>query len=153
MSGRVELYEHLDVPGPKALAILMGIVQDIAENRPPYDRTALAIGLVSAGPLRKVTPSVPVDVEAIFKPDRYECDVEIVAQAAPTLFPRFIGTMSISPLRASGCELWLQGTYKAPLGTVGDALDATILNGVARKSLKRFVGWMAGEIKRLAASP
>ena len=147
MSTPIEVSERLTISGPQAIAALLGITSDLAAQRPPYGTAELSIGsFPAAGAI-----AVPIVVTVLPKPDRYECKVVIEAKTAPHLFPRFIGTLSISPLRATGSEVWLQGSYDVPLGGLGAIADATLLHGVAHASLERFVAWMAAEIRARVA--
>jgi len=139
MNPQIEFHEPLALPGPQALAAMTEVMRDVQLHQPRYDRIADALGL-------------SVAIAANAKPYRYECDVEIAARAVPRFFPRFVGTVSISPLQESGSELWLQGSYKAPFGSIGALVDATLLRGVARKSLEEFIAWLASEIRMRNAS-
>ncbi len=138
MSTTVELRRPLDVPGPAALAGMLQILNAVSTQAPPYERTALSLGLDAI--------SVPIRIESIEQSQRYECEIAIAAAAGARTFPRFKGTMSISPQRDQGSELWLQGSYTVPFGAAGEVVDETLLHGVATHALDVFVAWMANEI-------
>lgn len=142
MSTTVELSRPLDVPGPIALGAMLQILQAVATHAPPYERAALSLGLDAV--------SVPIAIESIEQPQRYECEITIAAASGAKAFPRFKGTMSVSPQRDQGSELWLQGSYTAPFGAAGEIVDETLLHGVATTSLDTFVVWMANEITERA---
>ena len=146
MSVRTELYQAMPVPGPLALEAMLGILRDVADHRAPYERTALSLGfdqirLPAAGVI-----AVPVSIDTRTQPQRYECELTISATAGTKMFPKFAGSLSVSPMRDSGSELWLAGTYTVPLGAIGEFVDATFLHGAADASLKRFVVWFAEQI-------
>ena len=148
MSTPIEVCERLNILGPQAIAALLSITSDLAARRPPYGDDELTVGSFPAGG----GIAVPIAVTVLPKPDRYECEVVIEAKTAPHLFPRFTGMLSISPLRATGSEVWLQGSYDVPLGGLGAMADATVLHGAAHSSLEHFVTWMGAEIRRRVAS-
>lgn len=138
MSTTVELSRPLDLPGPAALAAMLRILDAVATHASPYEHTTFSLGLD--------TVSIPVRIESIDQTQRYECEIAIAAASGANAFPRFKGTMSISPQRDQGSELWLQGSYTAPFGTAGEVVDETLLRGVATSALDAFVAWMASEI-------
>ena len=150
MSTTIDLSRPLAIPGPLALDAMLRILRAVDDGVPPYDAVALSLGLAA---VRFGVVSIPVAVASSAKPSSYECEIVIAAERFPTAFPRFKGTVSISPLRETGSELWLQGEYVAPFGAAGEAVDATVLHGVARQSLDRFVGWLADEITARASGP
>jgi hypothetical protein len=146
MSGRVECMRSLAVPGPLALEAMLDILGSAARHEAPYANVTLSLGLEQ---IRVSTPgeiAIPISLDADPQPQRYSCDVTIRAMSAAGFFPRFRGSISVSPLRDSGSELWLQGEYAVPLGSLGNVVDETLLNGVARASLDRVLGWLGDEI-------
>jgi len=143
VSTRVELSRPLAASGPAALGAMLAILEAAAAGTPPYDDATASLGLESL--------SVPVTVAPAPQEQRYECEVTIVAATTSGFFPRFDGSVSISPMRDEGSELWLIGSYTVPLGAVGEIVDATLLHGVATASLERFLTWLAEEIDRSTA--
>jgi len=146
MSARIEISRPMRVPGPLALGAMLEILRSLSRHEVPYEREALSLGfeqirLPAAGEI-----AVPVSIDAQAQPQRYECELTIAATATAALFPTFSGSLSVSPMRDSGSELWLQGSYAVPLGIVGEFVDATFLRGAADASLDRFVAWLAAEI-------
>ncbi|MDQ2993173.1 MAG: hypothetical protein M3R30_10205 [Candidatus Eremiobacteraeota bacterium] len=89
MSTTVELSRHLDVPGPIALAAMLQILNAVATHTSPYQHATLSLGLDML--------AVPVAIESIEQPQRYACEIAIAAASGAKAFPRFNGTMSISP--------------------------------------------------------
>ena len=138
MSTRVELTRPLAAPGPVALEAMLAILDAAAKGAPPYEDAAASLGLESL--------AIPVKIGAEPQTQRYECEITIVAATTSGFFPRFDGSVSISPMRDEGSELWLMGSYTVPLGPVGEIVDATLLHGVATASLERFITWLAEQI-------
>lgn len=144
MSTRVELSRPLAASGRPALEAMLAIVQAAGAGTPPYEHAKTSLGLESL--------AIPVTIAPEPQEQRYECELTIVPETASGFFPRFDGSISISPMRDQGSELWLMGSYTVPLGAVGEIVDATLLHGVATASLERFVTWLAEEIDRTAGT-
>ncbi len=141
----VEIYASLSVPGEPARDAAIEILRAMTERQPPYDRVALVLGLQELRFPIDATLSVPVEAHAVPRPMRWECELEIGAADNERFFPRFAGTVTITPVGADKSEIWLQGAYEPPLGKLGANIDMTILRGAASASLRRFVDWLAGE--------
>jgi len=146
VSARIELSRPMAVPGPLALESMLAILHALSLHEAPYERAALSLGFDRIGVPGAGELSVPVMLATDAQPQRYECELTITATATTELFPTFAGSVSVSPMRDSGSELWLQGTYSVPFGAAGQLVDATILRGAADASLQRFVTWLAHEI-------
>jgi hypothetical protein len=123
---------------------MLAILSAVAKGAPPYEGAVASLGLESL--------AIPVRIAPSPQEQRYECEVTIVAATTSGFFPRFDGSVSISPMRDEGSELWLIGSYTVPLGAVGEIVDATLLHGVATATLERFIAWLAGQIAARTAS-
>jgi len=146
MSHSIELHTSLDIPAALARKELLRIMTAIHEHEAPYEEATLRVGLHD---MRLPVPGeigVPIDAEVQSRPFQYECGIKIGASGGRNFFPKFAGTASISALGSSACELWLQGHYEVPLGGIGDAIDATLLNGAAKRSLTAFLEFLAKTI-------
>lgn len=146
MSTRIEISRPMRVPGPLALGAMLEILRSLSRHEAPYECEALSLGFDRIGLPAAGEIAVPVSIDTQAQPQRYECELTIAAAATTTLFPRFNGSLSVSPMRDSGSELWLQGSYTVPLGILGEFVDATFLRGAADATLERFVAWLAAEI-------
>jgi len=146
VSSHVESFRPLKAPGQAAVDAMYAILDAISHGDPPYQGVALSIGLEHVRLPAGWRVSVPVSVETKENRFRGESAVQIVAATAPGLFPRFEGTLSISPLGDNGSELWLRGDYTVPGGTAGSVVDATALRGAAAGSLRDFATWLAERI-------
>jgi hypothetical protein len=139
MSRSVELHTSLDIPAGLARNELLRIMNAIHARKPPYENAALHIGLHD---LRLPVPgeiAVPIEASVQGRPFQYECTLKIEAANGQHLFPKFAGNVNVSALGEGASELWLQGRYEVPLGGIGAAIDATILNGTAERSLSAFL--------------
>ncbi|HEY8320632.1 MAG TPA: hypothetical protein VIG46_02405 [Candidatus Baltobacteraceae bacterium] len=146
MSVRIERSRPMAVPGPLALEAMLAILRALSRHEAPYERAALSLGFDRIGVPGAGELSVPVTLAAEAQPQRYECELAIAATATTKLFPTFAGSISVSPMRDSGSELWLQGAYSVPFGAAGQFVDATFLHHAADASLERFITWLAHEI-------
>lgn len=136
MSVSVAFFEALDLPAPAVLDATIAVLEEL--DRSGSDLLTLGVRSVR----------VHAQLRALPRPMRFECSIELAASHRPELFPVFRGDLSVSPLRESGCELWLQGSYEVPLGVAGKAIDATVLHGAAARSLGEFLTWIARQVER-----
>lgn len=75
------------------------------------------------------------------------------ATGTPGLFPRMEADLVLSALGEEVTHLALRGTYRPPLGRIGEMLDRALLHRVAELSVKRFVDRVAAAIvERMALS-
>jgi hypothetical protein len=143
MSQKIELHTSLDLPASLARNELFRVMNAIHDHEPPYEDAALHVGLHD---LRLPVPGevgIPIEAEVLGRPFQYECTLKIAASGGAEFFPKFSGNLSVSALGSGACELWLQGNYDVPLGSVGAAIDATLLNGAAKRSLSAFLDFLA----------
>jgi hypothetical protein len=66
------------------------------------------------------------------------------------LFPVLDADVTLSPVGDEVTLLALQGTYRPPLGAVGDVLDRAMLHRVAAATIRNFISGLATDI---AGSP
>jgi hypothetical protein len=143
MSQKIELHTSLDIPASLARNELFRVMNAIHDHEAPYRDAALHVGLHD---LRLPVPGqlgVPIEAEVHGRPFQYECTLKIAASGGAELFPKFSGNLNISALGSGASELWLQGQYDVPLGGVGAAIDATLFNGAAKRSLTEFLDFLA----------
>lgn len=75
------------------------------------------------------------------------------ATGTPGLFPRMEGDLVVSSLGEDITHLALRGTYRPPLGRVGQALDRALLHRVAEVCVKRFIDALAAAVAERMARP
>lgn len=143
----LEIYIPLAIPAKSAGEALHRILKGIENADSRYHRLALSLGFRDVRIPLEGTLHVPVRAAINLRPLRWEADLEISASTASGLFPRFHGPLSVTPVGTDRAELWLQGEYVVPLGGLGRAIDATLLRGAAERSLRRFLSWLADEIR------
>jgi hypothetical protein len=61
-------------------------------------------------------------------------------------FPVFAGTVRVTPVDPFASRLTLTGTYRVPLGVLGEVADRTLLAGTAKRSLQTFLSAMRDEL-------
>lgn len=125
------------------------VLAALAKRERPYDRLSLSIRLRDdlQMPIDAVV-AVPVVLKVEIPAKPGACTIEIAAESATRFFPTFKGLFGVRALGPSACELWLQGTYEPPLGTVGSGIDATFMRGAAKKSLRAFLDWISTEVTK-----
>ncbi|HET9029895.1 MAG TPA: hypothetical protein VFN49_06930 [Candidatus Aquilonibacter sp.] len=140
----IELYVTLDLPPLTVRDAVMHVMQAIGERKGRYRDLSLWVDSRTPG---AGSLNVPIDARVVTRPGRWECGVRIEAAHSEKFFPAFEGTVSVTPDGGHQSELWLQGQYVPPGGALGKGLDATVLRGVAERSLREFLKWLSEEVK------
>jgi hypothetical protein len=145
MTGRpIELHEPLPVTAQVAVEATMRVLKsmgDGASGQPQslnvflHDLHVALVGEVA----------VPIVVAVEEHPERWESALTVRAASDEGFFPTFTGTLSVSP-NGRRCELWLIGEYHPPFGSIGAALDATVLRHAARRSLQALLSRIAADV-------
>lgn len=68
------------------------------------------------------------------------------ADPLPHSFPTFDGTAELEPHSSAHGQIALVGTYRLPAGPLGAALDATVLHGVADRTVAQLVDGLAAAL-------
>ncbi len=63
------------------------------------------------------------------------------------LLPTFEGMLGISRMEAEMSQLWLEGTYRAPLGRPGQLMDQAVFHRLADSSIRGFLLRLARSLK------
>jgi hypothetical protein len=144
----IEIYDQIELPYALVRPAMQQTLEAMAENRPPYEKLALTIDFT--GLHVPATGSVSVRVHLDGNPTTGEPPsqfaLSVEAESLGGLFPRFEGFVAPNPLGASCTELWLQGRYDPPLGPLGSAVDATVMHGVAKRSLEGFLHRLTADV-------
>jgi hypothetical protein len=141
----IELYVDLPVNAKLARVSFAQVVRDLNKMGGSPDQGALAVYLRDLHVAVRGEIRVPVEMEFSERPSRFQSAISIRALSNSAFFPRFEGTLSLSPSGTTS-ELWLQGSYQPPLGVLGALLDRTVLRNAARRSLDAFLQRIAKDI-------
>ena len=144
----IEIYAPMHLPAKLARDAAVGILEDIGARRAPYEHVTLSMGLRDVHLPLDGAISVPVSAAVEARPMRWECRLQLEAEHNRQLFPRFDGTLTVTPNGPDESELWLQGGYEPPLGALGAGTDTAMLHGAAEHSLQTFLTWLATEVTR-----
>jgi len=90
--------------------------------------------------------TMPTEVRVVDRPTRWEFGLSIRAASNEGIFPKFDGTLSLTPVGKHAAELWLQGRYAPPFGAIGALLDRTVLRHAAERSLTSFLRRIADDV-------
>lgn len=74
------------------------------------------------------------------------------AADADVLFPTFAGELQATGLPQGRCELALVGSYRPPMGAVGELVDRLVLHRVASLALATFLAHVAERLTVTARS-
>lgn len=77
--------------------------------------------------------------------------LEWEAATLPRLFPLMRGELSVYPLTSTETQLDFSGIYDPPFGAVGKTMNAIAGHRIAEVSVHRFVGDVAGYLRRVLA--
>ena len=146
MGHTIELSEELKLPADDVTRAAREIMEAIEKRTPPYDAVALSVNLRDLKIPFDAELRVPVRPHVEHDPSPWECRIEIGAEENSQLFPRFDGMLTITSEAVGESRLRLRGNYDPPLGLFGNAIDATLLSGVAERSLEEFLDWLARDI-------
>lgn len=140
------MYVPLKFPPNLVCESLLRVVPAIAQGKPPYESLAMSVTLrdLRIGATGEV--QIPIRTRVQREDESWGCALDIQAADKERFFPKFRGRLTIVPVDAY-CELWLEGGYEVPLGSVGALLDATVLRGAAKNSLWKFLQWLVDDIK------
>ncbi len=94
-----------------------------------------------------VTVQIAIIVGAIVGEPPDGAQVTLRAQSGTAaMFPVFEGTLRVVPIDTFSSRLVLAGTYRVPLGALGEVADRTLLAGTAKRSLQTFLSEARDEI-------
>ncbi|MGC2243239.1 MAG: hypothetical protein WBA06_06390 [Candidatus Aquilonibacter sp.] len=140
----IELYVPMALASNAARESLLRVMHALGDGSSP-DRSTLSVYLRDLHASVHGEISIPVTVDVVDRPVRWEYAITIRATSDTAFFPRFEGTLSITPV-GSQSELWLQGSYEPPFGPIGALLDRTVLRHAAERSLRSFLQRIADDI-------
>jgi hypothetical protein len=75
-------------------------------------------------------------------------DLAWEALRTPGLFPVMKAQLSFWPLTSTESQLEIEGTYKPPLGVVGNVADAAVGHRIAEASVHRFLDDVVEQLRR-----
>jgi len=127
---KIQLFEEIGSGAPYVAPILVARLTSL------HDDPAGSYALASLG----VSVRIKIVVGALVgsPPD----GAEIVMQAqsgAAAFFPVFHGSLRVTPIDSFKSKLVLTGTYRVPMGALGEVADRTLLAGTAKRSLQAFL--------------
>jgi hypothetical protein len=127
---KIQLFEDIGSGAPFVAPIL--VARLIALHDDPSGSKALS----SLG----ITVNIKLVVGSIVGVPADGGDLVMQAQSgAAAFFPVFHGTLRVVPVDSFSSKLVLAGTYRVPLGALGEVADRTLLAGTAKRSLQTFL--------------
>jgi len=141
----VEIEEPFEIVERKLLQEL-GAVSDIAtEAYRDGELLRTKVGIGQGGQL--LAKSVRVQVGEPVRGD-HESEIPITwrATGTPGLFPAMDAGIVVAALGPDLTQIALRGSYEPPLGSLGRALDRTLLHRVAEASVKSFLDRIASSL-------
>ncbi len=141
----IELRAPVALAAGAARDALLRVMHAIGQGTATPDQLNLSVYLRDLHADVRGEVRIPVTVDVVDRPARFEYAITIHAASDEGFFPRFEGTLSITPVGTQS-ELWLQGTYDPPFGLVGAVLDRTVLRHAAKRSLQSFLQRIADDV-------
>ncbi|NNN00882.1 MAG: Rrf2 family transcriptional regulator [Acidimicrobiaceae bacterium] len=103
---------------------------------------------IGPGDSHWLTKTVAVHLgESVSGPNGFVVPIRWEATGTAGLFPRLVGTLSVSEIDPERCELTLSGRYRPPLGRAGQVLDDTVLTKVARATFRSLLRRLANALE------
>lgn len=90
--------------------------------------------------------------EPIHRADSTAMPLSWWATGTPGLFPTMEAELSVAAMGPDMTQVTFQGTYKPPLGIVGQVLDRTLLHRFAESSVKDFVDRVIADLDQGGAA-
>lgn len=81
---------------------------------------------------------------------RASVPIRIVPTGPRALFPQLEAELELAPVGAGTTQMTLHGSYRPPLGWVGEAFDRALLHRLAEAALKSLVDQVAVRLQELA---
>ena len=123
----------------------MGRTADAAHEPHANGAVASAAGYSAAQVApRFLNETVTLDVgRPVRSPNKTTIPLSWRATGAPGLFPVMNADLIIARLGPDMAQLGFSGSYEAPGGTIGQAIDQALLHRIAESSVKTFVDRIA----------
>ncbi|HJT37420.1 MAG TPA: hypothetical protein VJ818_03255 [Actinomycetota bacterium] len=152
------VYYYVEIEEPfglveRRLLERLGIVEDMAtEAYREGEKLRTKIGIGADGQL--LAKSVKVDVGPPLRGEREtEIPISWRATGTPGLFPSMDAGIVIAALGPDLTHIALRGSYEPPLGSLGRALDRTLLHRIAEASVKSFLDRLAASLSSYVIVP
>jgi hypothetical protein len=134
---KIQLFEELATGAPYVAPILVARLRTLQRD-PSGSHTLSSLG---------VTVQIKIAVGDTIGQPPDGADITMQAQSgSAAFFPVFAGTLRVMPLDTFRSRLALAGTYRVPLGVLGEVADRTLLAGTAKRSLQTFLSEIRDEI-------
>jgi hypothetical protein len=135
-----ELERELRVPPGPASQALEDVLNGIAEQKGGWRGFALHVRLADLHLPDVGYVAIPIALTVHkdpAQPERFK--LSFSALNSPATFPTFEGAIYLKPDGPSQSLLHLDGAYDVPLHLFGRLLDATLIAGVATRTLENFI--------------
>ena len=134
---KIQLFEEIGSGAPFVAPMLVARLTSMNQH-PEAARALTSLG---------VSVQVQITVGAPIGEPPDGARIEMQAQTGnPAFFPVFSGSLRVAPVDTFTSRLVLAGTYRVPLGALGEIADRTLLAGTAKRSLQTFLGGVRYEI-------
>jgi hypothetical protein len=136
----VALEREVPVAAAAVRAALRPVLDELSE-RSRAGELSLTARLAARDGVTLAEVGVPVllTVGASRQPEGESIPIEVRASGPGAFFPTFSGAVDANERGPALTEVTLRGSYDAPLGPIGAALDATAFRGTAMHSLSALL--------------
>ena len=124
----------------EAREILSRLLEGLSDSADIAYREGEELRLRASAGRRQIAKTVHLDVgEMVELNDQSVVPITWEATGAPSLFPRMEAELILAPVSQSITQIALRGSYKPPLGKMGEVANRALLHRVAESTVKRFV--------------
>ncbi len=117
------------------------IVHAIEAQREDWSEFSLYVNFATLGLPDVGYVAIPVSLSGVQEQlePRHEIRFTLRARRIPDAFPTFNGGLGIDANGPSSAQIWLAGTYDAPLHAMGGIIDKLFAHGAAEKTLENML--------------
>ena len=124
----------------EAREIVSRLLEGLSDSADIAYREGEELRLRASAGRRQIAKTVRLDVgNMVDLKDQVVIPITWEATGFTSLFPRMEAELILAPISQSITQIALHGSYKPPLGKMGEVADRALLHRVAESTVKRFV--------------
>ncbi|HSM02321.1 MAG TPA: hypothetical protein VK960_07795 [Acidimicrobiia bacterium] len=142
----IQYYGLVDRPFAEVSRDLIAMGNGLSSTAAVAYRNGEALMARLSGP-GSVAKTVVLELGApVHSPDATSVPLSWWATGTPSLFPTMTADLNVAAIGPELTQITFRGTYKPPLGLVGEVLDKAVLHRFAECSVKDFVDRIVSEL-------
>ena len=150
MSTELHCYDYVNQPFELVRSAVLADTQALLKRATSRGgNSKLHVGLLGLEIGAEIETELGTVLEHQESPQRPTTTIELAwrSRRGAAWFPVMNAHLAIYPLSPTETQLELSGTYKPPLGLLGDAVDAVALRRIAQEAVATFVREVATHLR------